>query len=111
MTIDDALHVRFKASEARIEDRLQELPREFRRHRSESPNKSQHDESFSLKRNRSEKYDQGQDTRYPRMEFSRWKDGDPIGWISRAEKFFHFHRTPGESMVHIASTQLKGDAI
>ncbi|RZR72563.1 hypothetical protein BHM03_00014673 [Ensete ventricosum] len=46
-----------------------------------------------------------------RMEFLRWKDGNPIGWISRAQKFFRFHRTPKESMVEIASTQLEGDMI
>ncbi|RWW11032.1 hypothetical protein GW17_00025385, partial [Ensete ventricosum] len=92
MTMDDALDVRFKASEARIEDKLQELLREF-------------------KRNRFEKYDQGQDTGYPRKEFPRWEDGDPTGWISRVEKFFHFHKSLEEYMVKIASAQFKGDAI
>ncbi|RRT39875.1 hypothetical protein BHM03_00020616 [Ensete ventricosum] len=86
------MDARFEAFEARIENRLQELLHEF-------------------KRSRSEKYDYGQDTRYPRKEFPVWEDGDPTGWISRVEKFFHLHRTPEESMVEIASTQLKGDAI
>ncbi|RWW33936.1 hypothetical protein GW17_00001329 [Ensete ventricosum] len=92
--MDDVLDARFKASEAHIEDKLQELLREFRR-------------------SRFEKYDHGQDIGYPRMrvELSRWEDGDSIGWISRAEKLFHFHRTPKEFMVEIASTQLEGDAI
>ncbi|RWW77935.1 hypothetical protein BHE74_00013867 [Ensete ventricosum] len=105
------MDARFDAFEARIDNKLQELLRELRRSRLESPNKPQHDESFSLKRNISEKYDQGQDTGYPRMEFPRWKDGDPICWISCSKKFFHFQKTPKESMVEIASTQLKGDVI
>ncbi|RRT48686.1 hypothetical protein B296_00028882 [Ensete ventricosum] len=67
-----------------MEERLQELFSEFRRSLFDSPNKSQHGESSNLKGSRSEKYDQGQDTRYPRirMEFPRWEDGDPTSWIS-----------------------------
>ncbi|RZR85774.1 hypothetical protein BHM03_00012812 [Ensete ventricosum] len=79
--MDDKIDARFKAFEARIQNRLQELFSKFKRSLSKNPNKSQHDESSSLKGNISEKYDQGQDTRYPRMrvEFPRWEDGDPIG--------------------------------
>ncbi|RRT56635.1 hypothetical protein B296_00028642 [Ensete ventricosum] len=89
------MDARFDAFETHIDNKLQELLREFRRSQSKSPNKPQHNESFSLKRNRSKKYDQGQDTGYPRMEFPRWKDGDPIGWISRSEKFFSFSQDSG----------------
>ncbi|RRT82730.1 hypothetical protein B296_00004095 [Ensete ventricosum] len=46
-----------------------------------------------------------------RMDFPRWEDGDPTNWTSRAEKFFHFHRTLEESKVEVASNQLDGDAI
>ncbi|RRT71880.1 hypothetical protein B296_00008618 [Ensete ventricosum] len=111
MTTNDVLDARFKAFEACIEDRFQELLYEFKRSRLDSLSRTQHGESF--KGSRFDKYDHGQDTRYTRMrvEFSRWKDGDPIDWISRAEKFFHFHKTPKESMVEIASSQLKGDVI
>ncbi|RWW26825.1 hypothetical protein GW17_00008772 [Ensete ventricosum] len=61
MAMDDTLDARFKASEAHIEDRVQELLREFRR-------------------SQSEKYDHEHDTGYPRKrkEFPRWEDGDPI---------------------------------
>ncbi|RRT83849.1 hypothetical protein B296_00000766 [Ensete ventricosum] len=92
-----------------MENRLQEIFNEFKRSLLENPNKSQHNKSSSLKRNRSEKYDQGQNTGYPRVEFPRWEDEDPIDWISHTEKFFYFHRIPKQSMVEIASTQLKGD--
>ncbi|RWW17943.1 hypothetical protein GW17_00018087 [Ensete ventricosum] len=91
--MDDTLNAKFKTFEAHIEDRLQEL-HEFRR-------------------SRYEKFDHGQDIRYPRKreEFLIWEDGDLIGWVLHVEKFFHFHRTPEESMVEIASTKLEGDAI
>ncbi|RZS26574.1 hypothetical protein BHM03_00059931 [Ensete ventricosum] len=94
-----------------MEDRFQELLREIRRSRSESPNKTQHGENSI--RSRSEKYDHGQDIGYThiRVEFLKWKDGNPIGWISHVEIFFCFHRTPKESKVEIASIQLKGDVI
>ena len=53
------------------------------------------------------------DTNYSHMkvEFPRWEDGNPTSWISKAEIFFRFHRTPEESEVEIASIQLDGDAI
>ncbi|RRT63725.1 hypothetical protein B296_00030894 [Ensete ventricosum] len=75
MVMDDARDTRFKASKDHIEDRLQELLREFRR-------------------SRSKKYDHVQDTGYPRKreEFPRWEDGDPIDGISHAESFFIFTR-------------------
>ncbi|RRT62390.1 hypothetical protein B296_00011665 [Ensete ventricosum] len=94
-----------------MENRLQEIFNEFKRSLSENPNKSQHDESSSFKGKRSEKYDQGQDTGYPRKEFPKWEDEDPINWISSAKKFFRFHKTPKEFMVEIASTRLKVNAI
>ncbi|RWW04617.1 hypothetical protein BHE74_00005348, partial [Ensete ventricosum] len=101
------------AFEDRIEDKLRALFHKFKTGRSESPNKSQRGESFDYKENRSEKCDQGQDTGYLRMrvEFLRWEDGDPTSWISRAERFFHFHKTPKGSKVDIAAIQLEEDAI
>ncbi|RWW26751.1 hypothetical protein BHE74_00003814 [Ensete ventricosum] len=67
-----------------MEERLQELFNKFRRSRLDSPNKSQHGESFNLKGSQSEKYNQGRDTRYAymRVEFPRWEDGDPTSWVS-----------------------------
>ncbi|RRT48950.1 hypothetical protein B296_00014904, partial [Ensete ventricosum] len=72
----------FKAFEACIENRLQELFNKFKRSLSENPNKSQHGESSNLKGNRSEKYDQEQDTGYPcmRVEFPDGKmEIQPVG--------------------------------
>ncbi|RZS02238.1 hypothetical protein BHM03_00032258, partial [Ensete ventricosum] len=55
MITNDALDVKFKACETHMEDKFQELIREIRRNRSESPNKTQYGENF--KGSRSEKYD------------------------------------------------------
>ncbi|RRT53887.1 hypothetical protein B296_00049015 [Ensete ventricosum] len=104
MVINSSLGARIDAFEARIENRLQELFNEFKRCLLKNLNKSQHDESSSLKGNKYEKYNQRQDTGYPHMKFFRWEDEDPIGWISRAKIFSHFHETPEESKVKIAST-------
>ncbi|RWW40950.1 hypothetical protein BHE74_00053600 [Ensete ventricosum] len=62
-----------------MEERLQELFREFKKSLLNSLNKSQHGESSNLKGSRSKNYDKGQDTGYPcvRVEFSKWEDGDP----------------------------------
>ncbi|RRT48357.1 hypothetical protein B296_00053164 [Ensete ventricosum] len=46
-----------------------------------------------------------------RVDFPGWEDGDPIGCISRVERYFHFHKTPDASMVDIVAIHLEGDAI
>ncbi|RWW83455.1 hypothetical protein BHE74_00008074 [Ensete ventricosum] len=46
-----------------------------------------------------------------RVDFPRWEEGDPTGWLSRAECYFRYHRTPMASIVDIATIHLKGDAI
>ncbi|KAG6528131.1 hypothetical protein ZIOFF_010280 [Zingiber officinale] len=68
---------------------------------------------------RQQQYDQGANSNedrehnYPRMkvEFPRWENNDPIGWISRAEKYFRFHSTSDNAKVELASINLEGDAI
>ena len=53
------------------------------------------------------------DLNYSRMrvDFPRWEEGDPIGWISRVERYFRYHKTVDASMVKIAAIHLEGDAI
>jgi hypothetical protein len=46
-----------------------------------------------------------------KMDFPRWDEDDPFGWLSRAERFFHFYGTPETSRVEIASIHLKGEAV
>jgi len=49
--------------------------------------------------------------RHMKMDFPRWDEDDPSGWVSRAERFFHYHRTPEASRVDIAFIHLEGEAI
>ena len=46
-----------------------------------------------------------------RVDFPRWEEGDPIGWISRTERYFQYHKTADASMVKFAAIHLEGDAI
>ncbi|RWW39834.1 hypothetical protein BHE74_00054804 [Ensete ventricosum] len=46
-----------------------------------------------------------------RVDFPRWEEGDLIGWISHAERYFRLHRTTNASVVEIAAIHLEGDAI
>lgn len=46
-----------------------------------------------------------------RIEFPHWEGGDPTDWVSRAECYFRFHRTPEYIKVKIASIHLDGEAI
>jgi hypothetical protein len=45
------------------------------------------------------------------MDFPRWDEDDPSGWVLRAEQFFLYHGTPEASKVDIASIHLEGEAI
>ena len=53
------------------------------------------------------------DPNYPcmRVDFPRWEEGDPIGWISRVERYFQYHKTADATMVKITAIHLEGDAI
>jgi hypothetical protein len=46
-----------------------------------------------------------------KLEFLRWDDENPSGWVSKAERFFKYHNTPTNSTVEIASISLDKDAI
>ena len=116
MAIDTSVKTQMEALETRIENRLQETLHDFKKSLLEHFSGFQQDGSSSSTLNRSRdtgKGPQDGDTYYPRIkiEFPRWEDGDPTSWISRAKFFFHFHRTPEESKVEVASIQLDGDAI
>ncbi|RWW10673.1 hypothetical protein GW17_00025773 [Ensete ventricosum] len=84
MTSDNALDAKLEAFEAHMVDKLRALFQEFRLGRSESPKRSQHEESSDYKENQPEKGDQAQDSTYLRMrvDFLRWEDGDLTKWIS-----------------------------
>ncbi|RRT37567.1 hypothetical protein B296_00038273 [Ensete ventricosum] len=44
------------------------------------------------------------------MDLPRWEDEDPTEWISRAERYFHSHRTPEASLVDITVIHLRREA-
>ncbi|RWV78604.1 hypothetical protein GW17_00060399 [Ensete ventricosum] len=46
-----------------------------------------------------------------KVDFPRWEEADPIGWISSTERYFQFYRTGDATRVEIAAIHLKGDAI
>ncbi|RWV83547.1 hypothetical protein GW17_00054828, partial [Ensete ventricosum] len=99
MATNNLIKPQLEALETRIENRLEEILNEFKRGLLKNFSKQQQDQSLSLALNRSrykEIRHQEHDTSYPcmKVEFSRWKDGDPTSWISRVEFFFRFHRTP-----------------
>ncbi|RWW47916.1 hypothetical protein BHE74_00046061 [Ensete ventricosum] len=45
-----------------------------------------------------------------KVDFPRW-EGDTIGWISHAERYFRFYRTAVATRVEIAAIHLEGYAI
>ncbi|RWV94354.1 hypothetical protein GW17_00043114 [Ensete ventricosum] len=46
-----------------------------------------------------------------KVDFPRWEEGDSIGWISRAERYFRFYRTADSTRVEITAIHLEGNAI
>ncbi|RZR82137.1 hypothetical protein BHM03_00008492 [Ensete ventricosum] len=112
MASDNAIDVKLEAFEARMEDITHTLQR-IKIGRSESPKRSQCEESSDHKENQLEKGVQAQDSMFPhiRVDFLRWEDGDPTGWISHVERYFRFYKTQDASMVDIVAIHLEGDAI
>ncbi|RWW67435.1 hypothetical protein BHE74_00025120 [Ensete ventricosum] len=45
-----------------------------------------------------------------KVDFPRWEERDPIGWILRVERYFRFYRTVDATQVEIAAIHLEGDA-
>ncbi|RWV78630.1 hypothetical protein GW17_00060370 [Ensete ventricosum] len=46
-----------------------------------------------------------------KVDFPRWEEGDPIGWIVRTEHYFRLYRIADATRVEIAAIHLKGDVI
>jgi len=45
------------------------------------------------------------------MEFPRFEEGDPRGWILKVEKYFRNYQTPNDLKVDVAAMYLEGDAL
>ncbi|GKE18502.1 hypothetical protein Tco_1426079, partial [Tanacetum coccineum] len=46
-----------------------------------------------------------------KITFPTFSDGDPRGWILKAEKYFRYYDIPEEEKVDVASMHLEGDAL
>ncbi|RWW14044.1 hypothetical protein GW17_00022224 [Ensete ventricosum] len=103
----DLIGAKLKAFEMRMLDRLRAVA-EFRLGGSPSPRRSQCGESSDRKENPPEEEEQVTNSSYShiRVDFPRWEDGDPTGWISCVERYFRYHRTLEASMVDIAAIHL-----
>ena len=118
MASEEAMNTKFEAFEARMEDKIRTLFTELRLGRLLSPKKSHQGESFAQS-HQARRYDFQErgssmtNPNYPcmRVDFPRWEEGDPIGWISRAERYFRYHKTADVSMVKIVAIHLEEDAI
>ena len=118
MTSKEAINTKFEALEARMEDKIRTLFTELRLGRPLSLKKSYQGESFAQSHQARRDEFQGRrdsmtDPNYQcmRVNFPRWEEGDPIGWISRVERYFQYHKTADVSMVKIAAIHLEGDDI
>ncbi|RRT56943.1 hypothetical protein B296_00008245 [Ensete ventricosum] len=118
MASQDPIDAKFEALESQLEsrlkshfeDKLRALFVEFKIGQPPSPIKSQRGESSNRP---PEKEGQPSDVLQPRIrvDFPHWEEGDPDGWILRAEHYFHYYRTPVDAMVEIIVIHLEGDAI
>ncbi|PWA41621.1 retrotransposon gag domain, Retroviral aspartyl protease [Artemisia annua] len=48
---------------------------------------------------------------YNKIDFPTFSDGDPRGWILKAEKYFRYYNVPEEERVVVAAMHLEGDAL
>ena len=53
---------------------------------------------------------EGLQTRPARVDFPKYKGGDPIEWLDRVEMFFQFQGTPYYLWVQMAAFHLEGQA-
>ncbi|RWW60753.1 hypothetical protein BHE74_00032229 [Ensete ventricosum] len=111
MASEEAIDAKLEAFENCMEEKMRSLFAEFSIGRPSSPRKLQHGET-SDRRDDPQDGHITSDLNNPRMKvnFPRW-EGDPIGWISRAERYFRFYRTADAIRVEIAAIHLEGDVI
>ncbi|RZS16284.1 hypothetical protein BHM03_00048256 [Ensete ventricosum] len=113
MASEEAINVKFEAFESRMEEKMRSLFAEFSIGRPSSPRKSQHKETLDQRRD-PQKYGHitfDLNNLCMKVNFPRWEEGNPIGWISRTERYFRFYRTANNTRVEIAAIHLEGDAI
>ncbi|RWW63613.1 hypothetical protein BHE74_00029199 [Ensete ventricosum] len=113
MALEEAIDAKFEAFESCMEEKMQSLFAEFSIGRPSSPRKSHHGETSDW---RDDPQEHGHITSNPNnpcmtVDFLRWEEGDPIGWISCVEHYVRFYQTVDATWVEITTIHLEGDAI
>ncbi|RRT47966.1 hypothetical protein B296_00004805 [Ensete ventricosum] len=113
MASEEAIDAKLEAFGNRMEEKMRSLFAEFSIGRLSNQRKSQHRES-------SERRDDPQEHGHfisnlnnlcMMVDFPKWEEGDPIGWISHAERYFRFYQIADATRVEITAIHLEGDAI
>ncbi|RZS00301.1 hypothetical protein BHM03_00029977 [Ensete ventricosum] len=113
MASEEAINGKFEAFAAGMGEKIRTIFAELSLGRSPSPKKSHQGESSNRRENSQERGGSITDRYNPRMrvDFPRWEEGDPIGWISCAERYFRFHRIADASIMEITAIHVEGDVI
>ncbi|RRT59124.1 hypothetical protein B296_00006163 [Ensete ventricosum] len=113
MASEEVIDATLEAFGNRIEEKMRSLFAKFSIVRLSNPRKSQHGETSDQRDDPKKHGHITSDLNNPHMkvDFPRWEEGDPIGWISCAERYFRFYRTIDATRVEIAAIHLEGDAI
>ncbi|RRT37876.1 hypothetical protein B296_00041220 [Ensete ventricosum] len=96
-----------------MEEKMRSLFAEFSIGRPSSPRKSQHGETSDRRDDPQEYGHITSDLNNPciKDDFPRWEEGDLIGRISCAERYFRFYRIADATQVEIAVIHLEGDVV
>ncbi|RWV81832.1 hypothetical protein GW17_00056716 [Ensete ventricosum] len=113
MASEEALDAKLEAFGNRTKEKMRSLFAKFSFGRLSNPRKSQHRETSDWRDDPQEYGHITSDLNNPcmKVDFPRWEEGDPIGWISRTERYFRFYRTTDATRMEIAIIHLKGYAI
>ncbi|RZR71849.1 hypothetical protein BHM03_00007908 [Ensete ventricosum] len=113
MASEKTIDAKLEAFGNRIEENIRSLFAEFSIGRLSNPRKSQHGETSDRQDDPQKQDHITSDLNNPcmKVDFPRWEEGDPIGRILRAERYFRFYRTDDATRVEIAAIHLEGDAI
>ncbi|RRT52839.1 hypothetical protein B296_00020851 [Ensete ventricosum] len=112
MASEEVINTKFEVVESCMEEKMRGLFAEFSMGQPPSPKKSQEGEILDQ---RDDPQEHGY-IPYPniscmKVDFPRWEEGDPIGWIAHAKRYFWFYRIVDATRVEIATIHLEGDVI
>ncbi|RWW61148.1 hypothetical protein BHE74_00031808 [Ensete ventricosum] len=113
MASEEAINAKLEAFENCMEEKRRSLFAKFSIGRPLSPRKSQQGETSDQLDDPQEHGHITSDLKNPcmKVDFPKWEEGDPMGWISRVKHYFWFYRTADATRVEIAIIHLEGDAI